>query len=47
MRETVIEYAERRYRECCAEADYENAQYWSAYLNGARAQKKEDEERES
>ena len=47
MRETVIEYAERRYRECCDAADYEDARYWSAYLNGARAQKKEDEERES
>ncbi len=38
---TVIEFAEKRYRECC-EKDYDEARYWAAYLDGARAQKKEE-----
>ena len=39
---SVIEYAEKRYKECCDNEQYEDARYWSAYLQGARAQKKED-----
>ena len=38
---TVIEFAEKRYRECC-EKDFDEARYWAAYLDGARAQLKED-----
>ena len=38
---TVIEFAEKRYRECC-EKDFDDARYWAAYLEGARAQLKED-----
>ena len=37
---TVIEFAEKRLEE---ESGY-NARYWAAYLDGARAQKREDEE---
>lgn len=35
--ETVIDYAEKRLKTC---EDYDKA-YWAAYLDGARAQKKE------
>lgn len=38
---TVIEYAEKRLNDP-ALLPYEQA-YWAAYLDGARAQKKEDE----
>lgn len=38
---TVIEFAEKRYKECCDNGLYEDARYWAAYLDGARAQKKE------
>lgn len=38
---TVIEYAEKRLYDPNLES-YEQA-YWAAYLDGARAQKKEDE----
>lgn len=36
---TVIEFAEKRYKECCDNEEYEDARYWAAYLDGARAQK--------
>lgn len=39
---TVIEYAEKRYEECCENGDYEDARYWAAYLDGARAQMREE-----
>lgn len=39
---SVIEFAEKRYKECCDNEQYEDARYWAAYLDGARAQKKED-----
>ena len=42
MEMTVIEFAEKRYKECCDAEDWEDARYWSAYLDGARAQKKEN-----
>lgn len=38
---TVIEFAERRMEE--EERNDGFVAYWSAYLDGARAQKKEDE----
>lgn len=37
---TVIEYAEKRLKTC---EDYDKA-YWAAYLDGARAQKREGEQ---
>lgn len=40
---TVIEYAEKRYKECCDNEQYEDARYWAAYLDGAKAQRKEGE----
>lgn len=39
---SIIEYAEKRYREACANEQYVDARYWAAYLDGARAQQKED-----
>lgn len=36
---TVIEYAEKRLKDCEAH----DKAYWAAYLDGAREQKKEDE----
>jgi len=36
----VIEYAEKKYAEACRNEKYEDARYWSAYLDGAKAQKK-------
>lgn len=39
---SVIEFAEKQYWDCCERDDYEDARYWAAYLEGARAQKKED-----
>ena len=42
MEMTVIEFAEKRYKECCEAGDCEDARYWAAYLDGARAQKKEN-----
>lgn len=39
---TVIEFAEKRYKECCDNEEYEDARYWAAYLDGAKAQQKED-----
>lgn len=39
---SVIEFAEKRYKECCDNGLYEDARYWAAYLDGARAQRKED-----
>ena len=38
---TVIEFAEERLNESCISDDDEAALYWRAYLDGARAQKKE------
>ena len=38
---TVIEYAEKQYEWCCDHEQYEDARYWAAYLQGARAQKQE------
>ena len=34
----VIEYAKERYEYCCQNELYEDARYWSAYLDGAKAQ---------
>lgn len=36
----VIEYAEKKYAEACRNEKYEDARYWRAYLDGAKAQKK-------
>lgn len=36
----VIEYAEKKYAEACRNEQYEDARYWSAYIDGAKAQKK-------
>ena len=41
---SVIEFAEKQYAYCCEHDEYEEARYWAAYLNGAKAQKKEDED---
>ena len=41
---SVIEYAEKQYKYCCDHDLYEDARYWSAYLQGARAQKEEGAE---
>lgn len=38
---TVIEFAEKRLHESCLSDDDEAIMYWRAYLDGARAQKKE------
>ena len=38
---TVIEFAEKRLNESCLNDDDEDVLYWRAYLDGARAQKKE------
>ena len=38
----VIEFAEKRLNESCLNDNDEAALYWRAYLDGARAQKKED-----
>ena len=38
---TVIEFAEKRLNESCINDDDEAVLYWRAYLDGARAQKKE------
>ena len=38
---SVIEYAEQQYEYCCEHELYEDARYWAAYLQGARAQKEE------
>lgn len=38
---TVIEFAEKRLNESCLNDDDEAVLYWRAYLDGARAQKKE------
>lgn len=42
--ETVISFAEKRLIEESREPDGGDCRYWAAYLDGARAQKKEDEE---
>ena len=39
----IIECAEKQYKYCCDHDLYEAARYWAAYLDGARAQKKEGE----
>lgn len=39
---TVIEFAKKRYKECCESGDAEDARYWAAYLDGARAQLNEE-----
>lgn len=44
MSQSVIEYAEDRLRECDKAGEHQNTLYWAAYLDGARAQKREDEE---
>ena len=38
---TVIEFAEKRLNESCINDDDEAVLYWRAYLDGARAQKKQ------
>ena len=38
---TVIEFAEKRLNESCLNDDDEAVLYWRAYLDGARAQKKQ------
>ena len=38
---TVIEFAEKRLNEFCLNDNDEAVPYWRAYLDGARAQKKE------
>lgn len=40
---SVIEFAEKRMMEEEKAGEEKNVLYWSAYLDGARAQKKEDE----
>ena len=42
---TVIEFAEKRLNESCLNDDDEAVLYWRAYLDGARAQKKEYSDR--
>lgn len=37
----VIEFAEKRMQACAESRDFENMNYWGAYLDGARAQKYE------
>lgn len=46
---SVIEFAEKRLNEELRKPDGGalSAQYWAAYLDGARAQAKEDAQRES
>lgn len=39
---SVIEFAEKRLEEEAKERNDENVQYWAAYLDGAKAQLKED-----
>ena len=39
---TVIEFAEKRLEEESG-INLDDARYWAAYLDGARAQKREDE----
>lgn len=39
----VIEFAEKRLKECDAAGDIIDARYWAAYLDGARAMEKEKE----
>lgn len=41
---SVIEFAEKKYVWCCENDEFAEARYWAAYLNGARAQKKEDDD---
>lgn len=41
---TVIEFAAKRLNEEGSRPDSDDARYWAAYLDGARAQKREDEE---
>lgn len=43
MKENVIEYAEKRLAECDKAGDHHLTLYWAAYLDGARAQKRESE----
>lgn len=45
MKRTVIEFAEKRLRECDETEDVYDARYWTAYLDGARAQKREDDKK--
>lgn len=40
---SVIEYAEKRLTECDKAGELQNTLYWAAYLDGARAQKRESE----
>lgn len=42
MKKSVIEFAEKRLGECDKQGDYQDARYWAAYLNGARAKDRED-----
>ena len=42
MRESVIEFAEKRMAEEDRAGEEQNTLYWAAYLDGARAQAKED-----
>lgn len=39
---TIIEFAKKRLYECDRDGDDIDLRYWAAYLDGARAQKKED-----
>lgn len=43
---SVIEFAEKRLDEESREADGGECRYWAAYLDGARAQAKEDVKKE-
>lgn len=40
----VIDFAEKRYKECCENGEDEDARYWAAYLDGVRAYAKEKTE---
>jgi hypothetical protein len=42
---SVIDFAEKRLDEESREPDGGDARYWAAYLDGARAQKREDAEK--
>lgn len=45
MKMSVIEFAMKRLEECDKQGDYQDARYWAAYLDGACAQKKEDDDK--
>lgn len=41
-KKSIIAYAEEKYRFYCELEMYEDARYWAAYLDGAKAQLRED-----